>query len=239
MRGMTLTVDIYGGQDPVGMPAYSVTEAADMLKLPPSTIRYWVSGARKRTRTGHRYEPVIRAADPEAHRLSFRNLVELHVLRAIRRAHRVELPTVRRAIAFLRERFGAESPLLREGLYAGLGALVVETEQGYVDAAAEGQLVIPEVVAKLLARVDTTDGTPARLYPFVTASLDDDDRPVWVDPRIEFGRPCLVGTGIRTDAIADQFLAGDTPEELAADYERSPAEILGVIRYELGRRRAA
>jgi len=235
----TGTVDIYEGRDPVGIAAYSIPEASDILKIPASTIRYWVSGAPRRTRAGRRYEPVIRAADVEANRLSFQNLVELHVLRAIRRQHQVDLPSVRRAIAYLRRRFGAAHPLLAHCLFAEPGGIVVEAEEGLVDASAEGQLVIPEVVDKLLARVDAPGGAPTRLYPYVTTKLEDGLRPVWVDPRIEFGRPCLVGTGIRTDAIADQFLAGDTPDDLAADYERSTAEILGVIRYELGRRHAA
>ena len=53
-----------------------------------------------------------------------------------------------------------------------------------------------------------------RLFPLIRA----DRRTVVVDPRISFGRPVLVGTGIPVEAIADRFKAGDSIGHLARDY---------------------
>lgn len=36
--------DIYGGRDPIDIPAYAVAEAAHHLQLPKATVRSWVAG---------------------------------------------------------------------------------------------------------------------------------------------------------------------------------------------------
>ena len=55
---------------------------------------------------------------------------------------------------------------------------------------------------------------------------------VVIDPRIQFGRPCLTGTGITTSIIAERFAAGETIAEIAADYDREAADVEEAIRYE-------
>lgn len=73
-------LDIYGGRDPADVPAYSITQAARWLQIPRSTTRAWALGQEG-------FRGVIRIADPRSKTLSFRNLVELHVLAALRREH--------------------------------------------------------------------------------------------------------------------------------------------------------
>ncbi|MEZ5402184.1 MAG: hypothetical protein R2729_21095 [Bryobacteraceae bacterium] len=50
--------------------------------------------------------------DPEQRFLSFVNLVEAHVLAAIRRRYDVKLPQVRRALDYVRREFQVERPLI-------------------------------------------------------------------------------------------------------------------------------
>ena len=57
-------------------------------------------------------------------------------------------------------------------------------------------------------------------------------RVVVVDPRIAFGRPVLVGTRIPTEVIYQRFEAGESIEQLADDYGRTPSEIEEAIRCE-------
>ena len=71
------------------LPAYSIAEAAHYLTVPEGTVRYWSTGQ-------GRYAPLI-----EISSLQFINLVELHVLAAIRRKHTVPMPKVRSAIEYL------------------------------------------------------------------------------------------------------------------------------------------
>src|ERR1700691_1730673 len=96
----------YETVDPRLMPAYTVAEAAHYLRMPEGTLRSWVvsrfypvAGASKRSR------PLIHLDDPKKQYLSFINLVEAHVLAAIRRRHGVMLPKVRNALDYLRRQF--------------------------------------------------------------------------------------------------------------------------------------
>ena len=64
--------DLYGGQDPRELPAYSIPEAAHYLRLPVATLRTWVRGRYYPTLHGRqRSEPVIHLADTERALLSF------------------------------------------------------------------------------------------------------------------------------------------------------------------------
>ena len=81
-------------EDLCELPAYTVSEVAHYLTVPPATIRYWSVGRGS-------YEPLITLPENSLSRptlLSFYNLVELHVLAAIRREYRITMPKVRTAI---------------------------------------------------------------------------------------------------------------------------------------------
>ncbi len=53
-----------------------------------------------------------------------------------------------------------------------------------------------------------------------------------IDPEVQFGRPCLTGTGVPTGIIMERYRAGDSIEELARDYRCSPNGIEEAIRYQ-------
>jgi len=96
------------------MPAYGINEAAHYLGVPKATLRSWVlgrpypTGARKRF-----FRPVIELPTEEERLLSFQNLVEAHVLDAIRRVHGVTFGRVRKAVEYLKKQFGSRHPLIR------------------------------------------------------------------------------------------------------------------------------
>jgi hypothetical protein len=109
--------------DPRLMPAYTVAEAAHYLRMPEGTLRSWVlgrlhpvAGLLKRSR------PLIHLDDPKRQYLSFINLVEGHVLAAIRRRHGVKLPKVRNALDYARRQFRVEHPLIDQALICSSNA---------------------------------------------------------------------------------------------------------------------
>jgi len=91
-------------------PAYTATEAARILGLPPATLKAWSFG--QASGGGRRFQPVIKPADKAARLLSFANLCELHVLSAIRRNHKIPLPKVRASLEYVQKRLGSDRPLL-------------------------------------------------------------------------------------------------------------------------------
>jgi uncharacterized protein (DUF433 family) len=226
----------YLRQDPREVPTYRLAEAAHYLQLPPATLRAWACGQAN-------FKPVIEVPDQDTKPtlLSFLNLVELHVLGALRRQHQVPLPHVRSALRYLkRESPGSSRPLANVKLLTNGLDLFVERYGKLINATRDGQVEIRALLQAHLRRVDSDDrGVALRLYPFTHGRELDGPRSVVIDARVSFGRPTLAGTGIPTGIIAERFKAGESPAELAADYRRTEAEILEAIRCELSAEAAA
>src|SRR5262245_53893083 len=84
--------DIYRGRDPRDIPTYSFTEASHSLQIPLVTLRSWIRGRNYSTTAGKRkFEPIIQIPDANLPLLSFKNLIEAHILDAIRYHHKVPL----------------------------------------------------------------------------------------------------------------------------------------------------
>ena len=83
-----------------------------------------------------------------------------------------------------------------------------------------------------LARVEW-DGWqfPVKLYP-ATAETLSAARPIAIDAQVASGRPVIAKRGITTGAIADRIDAGETVDDLAADYDLSVDEIEEAVLYE-------
>jgi uncharacterized protein (DUF433 family) len=226
------------------LPAYTPAQAAAYLRLPVATVRAWAVGqAYRRGGREGLFKPVIEAQRHQGKlALSFVNLVELHVLSALRRVHELPLHKVRKSLDYLRRRYGgvknllADLDLLTDGLDIWLEEL-----GSLVSLSGEGQTGIREVLKAHLRRVERErTGRALRLFPFIrTAAAADEPRTIMIDPEISFGYPVLVGTGIPTRAIVDRFNGGDTIHELAEDYHRPPEQIEEAIRWERRPERAA
>ena len=87
--------------DPRQSPCYPISEVARYLAVPAATVRYWSVGQGS-------YEPLIAVSSRTPTLLSFLNLIELHVLAAIRRRHGVKMRSVRKAIQYLADRSRCE-----------------------------------------------------------------------------------------------------------------------------------
>jgi len=217
------------------MPAYGIVEAAHYLGIPKATLRSWVLGRHYPTGTGKRFfRSIIELADKDQRLLSFENLVEAHVLDAIRRAHGVAFWRVRRAVEYLKSRLGSKHPLAEQRFVTDDIDLFVEVYGQLVNISREGQLAIKELIETYLQRVERDRvGAAIRLYPFTRERTPHEPKIIVIDPSISFGRPVLVGTGIATTVIAQRYKAGESIEELAEDYGRSRADIEEAIRCEL------
>ncbi len=144
------TAASYGADDPRLWPAYSVAEAAHYLRMPEETLRSWVvgrlypvSGQSKRSR------PLVHLDDPHRRYLSFINLVEAHVLAAIRRRHGVKLPKVRAALDYVRKQFQVERPLIDQAFQTNGLDLFVERYGEMINASREGQQAMKEILERL------------------------------------------------------------------------------------------
>jgi len=215
-------------------PAYGLAEAARYLRLPAATLRSWVLGREYPTAEGaSRFRPLIRPASQQPPLLSFRNLIEAHVLRSLRTEHGVPVKAVRAALAFAEKKLEIDRLLLREELRTHAGELFLERYGELINLSASGQLAMRRVLTEHLERVEWDPSHfPVRLYPFLPVVHASDERPIAIDPRIAFGRPVVLRRGISTSAIAERIDVGETVEDLAADYDLKPAEIEQAVIYE-------
>lgn len=229
------SVDIYGGRDPLLAPAYSITHAARYLGVPRSTVRAWVLGRSYKTGSGRRnFKPFIKIADAAGGFLSFRNLIEIHVIAAIRRGYGIRVPEVRKALRYLTKKLGTQHPLAEVQMLTDGKDLFVERYGELVNITQAGQLSMKKIIELYLERIDRDpEGVPIRLFPFATSREQEDRRPVTIDPRLQFGRPCITGTRVPTEEVVERYKAGESIGELAEDFGCSGEQIEAAIRYEL------
>lgn len=217
------------------LPAYSLVEASQYLRMPVATLRSWTLGRYYPTAEQEKFfSPVIKVPQAGWPVLSFFNVVEAHVLDAIRRQHDIPLRKVRAAVAFLSRHYASRHPLADHNFETDGLDLFVDKTGLLINLSQSGQLAMRQIVQAHLKRIDRDPmGLPVRLYPFTRKRELDEPRAVVIDPFVSFGRPVLAGTGISTTIVAERFKAGEAMEDLARDYERSLLEIQEAIRCEL------
>jgi hypothetical protein len=103
---------------------------------------------------------VIPAADARGRLLSFANLCELHVLSAIRREHRVSLPTVRESLDDVQQELASDRHLLERDLLTNGVSLFVEHASQHasqlVDVSHDGQSALRGKAIRLFPRFPFT-----------------------------------------------------------------------------------
>jgi uncharacterized protein (DUF433 family) len=219
--------------DPRDQPAYGLVEAARYLRLPPATLRAWTFGRPYPTAKGEsRFSPLIRPASKQPPLLSFSNLIEAHVLRALRTEHGVSVKAVREAARFAERKLQINRLLLSPELCTKAGDIFLDRYGQLINLSASGQLAMRQVLDAHLKRVEWEQKLPIRLYPFVLGEAVDADKPIAIDPRIAFGRPVVASRGVSTAAIVERLDAGEPVAEVAADYELTEADVAQAALYE-------
>lgn len=222
--------DFYGGKDPRDIPTYTQSEVAHLAGVSVETLRYWI-----KTR------PIILKPDPESTLLSFTNVLEAFRLALLRRRYGVSLRRIRPAVRFAKDFSNLDHPLADQDFETdGTDLFIRDMDQQIVNASRQGQIVIGDFVRDYLMRVERDEnGRTYRLYPLARRlgaidpeEISNEPKVIMVDPRISFGRPALVGSGIPTDVIADFFDAGDSVLDLAKEYACEVSEIESAIRFE-------
>lgn len=222
-------------------PAYTITEAARYLQIPRRTVHNWLYGNSYPTAKGEKKAPpLIDAAAPDKHLLSFVNMLELHVLDAIRLAHGIDMRLVRRALDYLRRELGVAHPLVDEQMETDGKRIFVRRLDQLIDAASWGQVSMADLLEIRLARIERDpSGIAVKLYPFTRRKPDAveeasrEPRVIAIDPSVAFGRPVIAGSRVPTFEVAERYKAGDSIDQLVAEYRRSNEEIEEAIRCEL------
>lgn len=217
------------------VPAYSYPEASRALNIPRSTLRSWVRGQRyQRTDDVGFFEPVIEKPESDDSRLSFTNLIEAHVLRALRTAHDVSMAAVREALDVAEKEFGISRLLIHRQLRTSAGELFLDRYNQIVTLTKSQQLVMREMFERYLERIEYDEADlPKEFYPMTHGPLSDSPKIIALTPYVSFGRPIIAGSGVSTEAIRSRFDAGESVEHIADDYDLTPDEVEAAVTYEV------
>jgi uncharacterized protein (DUF433 family) len=215
-------------------PAYPLAQAARYVRVAPATLRSWCIGRpdQRRDGTAH-FLPLIQLPGRDSTVLSFENLIEAHVLRALRIEHRVSIEDVREAILYAEKSLQIKRLLTSRELRTHAGKLFLDRYGQLISLSRSGQLAMRKLLAAHLKRVEwDVSAVPFRLYPFVQGESDGAPRNIAIDPTIAFGRPVLLSHGVSTRAIIDRIDVGESLEEVAQDYELEPRNVEEAILFE-------
>lgn len=207
-------------QNPVEVPLYTLRDVVHYARCPLSMmIRFDSEPSWSSNELFVRFvrDELFFTIDAPKAFVSFRNFADLFLragaLRALSALQKSEV--AQRAFWHVRDWFQDRAPLER----------LPELGEPY-DA------LVRKHLALRAERVEMRDGVPVRLYPPTRDPEEASPRLVVMDPRVRFGRPVLAGRGVPTDALFERFRAGDSPAELAADYDLTTEEVDEAIRYE-------
>lgn len=216
---MVASADISG----FGVGAYSVAQAARLLRTPPNTLRYWID-------TGHGV--VRRYYDREREVLSFAELMELHFIKLFR-DEEVSLQAIRAAAQVAAKRYGTDYPFAMKRFDTD-GRTIFATlekegaDEELVEDLRRGQYVFAKIVRPFFKKLDYEDAEVARYWP-----LGKRQRIV-LDPQRRLGQPLDDRTGVPTSALyaATHAGQGQSVAEVADWYGVPVAAVRAAVAFE-------
>ena len=216
---------------PLEIPNYGMVDAARYLHVPHSTLQFWTSGRDPIMELAHATRPPM---------LSFKNLVECYVVQGIRTIHKVRLPKIRRAAAWMRAHLPSRHPLADYDLESDGVDLFLEIDRTLFNLSLSGNAAFRPMLEAHLRRVErNAAGMAERLFPYKTLAqmnmAQDAPRFIVIDPLVSFGRPILKDSGIASSVLAGRFKAGDDYSVLARSYGLEEAQVQEAVEWEIGR----
>src|SRR5579859_387250 len=206
-------------------PAYGLPEVALYLKVPSTTLRYWLTGFSKRP-------PIIEPAEMNPIRLSFLNLLECHALAGMRKIYNLKLPKVRSALRKVSEQFSQPHPLISEVFLTDRKDLFIERMGQIVNVSRQQDQLSLDFYLMHLERVEIDPQGLFHFFPFVVGPSSSEPKTIEINPMVGFGKPVTTGTGISTAIIASRVNARDSVNSLAEEYGCTTQQIEEAIRWE-------
>jgi len=214
----------------LGVGLYTPGEAAAYTGIPAAQIRRWLFGY---TSDGTHHEglwqPQLEGAAEKA--VSFHDLLEIRFVHAFRR-HGVSLQAIRRASSYAQELFHQSYPFTCKRFQTdgrSIFATVLEEtgDESLLDLVKK-QYAFKQVITPSLYRgIEYIKDEAQRWYPLSR------NRRVVLDPKRNFGKPILTGTGMTVDAIVGAWQAeGQNVKRVAALYEVPVAEVEAAVQFD-------
>jgi uncharacterized protein (DUF433 family) len=202
----------------LGRGIYDVGEIARLARRSPGDVVRW-------SRATQHDDALLLPTDGRL--FGFHDLVTALVVGELR-DHGADLAGIRRAHRYLRGRFQSQWPFAHEAVIPALAVagrdVYVGEDDDWLDAGRGGQRPFAEVIGPLLERLQFGADQLAIAWRPADAVL--------VNPAVQAGAPCVQGTRITTRHLATLVLVGESPEDIAADYDLDLASVVDALAYE-------
>ena len=186
---------------------YTASSAHRMTGISHSALKRWVQG----------YPDAARALKPDwqdqsgrvhvqKNRLSFLELVEVLIASKIRAGSGGSFEGIRKQRSVLAAEWETLFPFAHKNMLGRTGTL-------------------PSSAVVALQQLDYEGDLASVWSPLGKGDV------IAVDPRRGSGAPTIKGRRLRVEDIRDYFVAGESIEDLSADFDLHPAEVETVLRY--------
>lgn len=206
-------------------PLFTPREVAEYLRIPQSTVYFWLATDSDGQVPLVHHLPAPRRGDAS---VPFASLVEAFVLRALRNELGFTKRQMTDTVTDVRENFGTDFALASKRIATDGIDIFIEHNDGELARVGDHQVVIREVVGDYLQYVTWSDQTEyaarLRLPSF------GDDAPVVVDPQFGWGAPVLARNNTPVRAVLDLWASGESMADVAAEYGLSIAETEEICR---------
>jgi uncharacterized protein (DUF433 family) len=208
------------------LAGYGMAELTTYLRLKRKTVEYWVESGDP---------PLLNLPEKNPPRFSFMNLLECHVLNAMR-LKGIHLSRIRLAVKTIQQMNPSTHPLLDNLFHTDGHTLFFDTAEQLLDIGRGGQGTFRQFLIYFLERIER-QGERILFYPFLepqmpVARKTTEPKIIQIDPLVSFGRPVIAGTGISTAMVASRFAARESIADLAKEYGRPASEIEEAVRWE-------
>jgi uncharacterized protein (DUF433 family) len=216
-------VDIF--KDPLLTP----TEVSTYLKIPRSTVYYWlnanVAGApNHRTALVH-HLPTERRGGAS---VPFAGVVEAYVLRALRNQLGFTKRQIADTVTDVRVNFGTDFALASRRIATDGIDIFIEHNDGAYARVGDHQVLIRDVVGDYLRYITwEQNGDYAARLRLPSFS---DDVPVVIDPRFGWGAPVVERNKVPVRAVIDLWASGEPLAVVADEYGLTEAEVEEICR---------
>jgi uncharacterized protein (DUF433 family) len=192
-------------------PLLTPQETARHLRIPESTMYYWLSEQAAGAPLVHRVTPEKRGWPS----VPFVAVIEAYVLRTLRVDHRLKKSTVRDAAAAIRREFRTPYGLATKRIATDGIDIFIEHAGRELARAFDGQAPIRDMIKSALKYITwDPDETPNRLQ----LRQYSDVAPVIIDPRFAWGAPVIEANRVPVNAVVDLWRAGESIQTVADEY---------------------
>jgi len=161
--------------------------------------------------------------------ITFEDLVSMRVI-ALLRSLGVSWPKIRRAEQWMRDKTGYRRPFAVERVWTETEDVFAEFPEGFIAASRRGQLAFVELFGQYLQPVE--DMTFVRYNGVSVAATWTPHEDVMMNPKIQFGEPCIVGTRMRTRILWLMRNGGDSIEYLSRAFNLTVQQIGHALEWE-------